>query len=110
MATPTLPNVHDAVLQRVSVDWPAATVAVELHPVPGDPLVITAYGVRELHVNRWEPWGPSAFVNNAEVHEAAAGQVRLRLAMQSGDQVLVVAEEFDLSSPSPAATPAPEAR
>jgi hypothetical protein len=57
MATPTLPNVHDAVLQRVSVDWPAATVDVELHPVPGDPLVITAYGVGELHVDRWEPRG-----------------------------------------------------
>lgn len=105
MATPTLPNLHDAVLERLHVDWSAATVTVELHPVPGEPIVLTAYGVRELRVDRWEPWGPSAFVNSAEVHDAAPGQVHLRLQMQSGDQVLIVAEQFDLTPPEPGGTP-----
>jgi hypothetical protein len=105
MATPTLPNLHDAVLERLHVDWSAATVAVELHPVPGDPIVLTAYGVRELRLDRWEPWGPSAFVNSAEVYESAPGQTRLRLEMQTGDAVLIVAEQFDITQPDSGGTP-----
>jgi hypothetical protein len=105
MATPKLPNLHDAVLERLHVDWSAATVTVELHPVPGEPIVLTAYGVREVRVERWEPWGPSAFVNSAEIHEAAPGHVRLRLEMQTGDPVLIVAEQFDLTQPDAGGTP-----
>jgi hypothetical protein len=106
MATPTLPNLHDAVLERLQVDWSAATVTVELHPVPGEPIVLTAYGVRELRVDHWEPWGPSAFVNSTEIHEAAAGHLRLRLEMQSGDNILIVAEQFELTQPEPGGSPA----
>jgi hypothetical protein len=97
MATPALPNLHDAVLERLVLDWSTGMVSVDLHPVPGDPIVLTAFGVRELHVDRWEPWGPSAFVNSAELHEAGPGQIRLRLEMQSGDPILIVAEEFELT-------------
>jgi hypothetical protein len=44
-------------------------------------------------------------VNSAEVHEPAPGQIRIQLEMQSGDQILIVAEQFDLTPPKPRGTP-----
>src|SRR5438270_815322 len=66
--TPTLPNVHDAVMEGVECDWQGATATIRLTLVPGPPstIALVAIGLRELQVPRDEPWGPSVFVNGAE--------------------------------------------
>jgi len=97
---PTLPNLHDSVLEGIEVDWGAATATVRLGLV-GDPppdVALVLSGLREVHVQRNEPWGPSEFVESAEyLDEAAHGELVLRLEMQSGDEITLRAESLEIA-------------
>lgn len=93
-----LPDLHDASLVSIHVDWVARHVLLRLAPVGGDEMVLTGAGLRGLTIQSQQPWGPSASILSASF---AAGygttQETLYIAMQSGDLVLAVADSFDLS-------------
>jgi len=87
---PELPNLHDATLESIEIDWRSGTATIRLSLV-GDPpptLALVLSGLRQVHVPRDEPWGPSVSVNAADyVDGSDAGDLSLRLEMQSGDQI-----------------------
>ena len=89
MGKPTLPNLHDAILGIVQVDWQAATASFRFLPVePAAEVILVASGLRDLHIPRIEPWGPSVSVNVAEYVETdRLDEVGLRVEMQSGDEI-----------------------
>jgi hypothetical protein len=87
---PALPNLHDAILESIEIDWEGATAILRLGLV-GDPppkLALVCSGLREAHIPHDEPWGPSVSVNAAEYAEGSdEGDLILRLEMQSGDEI-----------------------
>jgi hypothetical protein len=93
---PSIPNLHDATLFRVIVEWKAGVGELELDPVRGGQLLIRARGLRELNLPRRQDWGPSVSVNEATVSVGDAGEIRLQIQMQSGDEIVVVCEELDV--------------
>jgi hypothetical protein len=86
-----LPNLHDAVLERVVIDWDRVIARIELTRVPGGPTVLELPGLVDFKMTRQQEWGPSVFVNAAEVH-ASHGKVVLSIEMQSGDVIAVAAQ------------------
>jgi hypothetical protein len=84
----TLRNLHDAVLERVVIDWDQAIARVELTRVPGGSTVLELRGLVEFKMTRRQEWGPSVFVNAADVR-ASDGEVVLTIEMQSGDRITI---------------------
>ena len=70
---------------------------MHLHRVPGEPIVLAAYGMQELHADSWEPQAPSMFLRGAEADQAVPDQARLRLEYRSGDCIPLVAAQFKLT-------------
>jgi hypothetical protein len=97
---PELPNLHDAVLEGIEIDWQSATTTIRFG-LPGDPPPsrnLVFGGVRVIHIPRDQPWGPSVFVNTIEYADGlAADDVSVRLEMQSGDEITVRAASLDIS-------------
>jgi hypothetical protein len=93
-----LPNLHDAVLERIELKWEEGLVTIELTRVPGGVCTLTASGLREFTMSRRQEWGPSACVNRAEVREDGENGIVLEIEMQSGDTITVAADR--LATPS----------
>lgn len=90
-------DVHDATLCSIAVDWPGRSARIELRLVGRSFARIRAMGVRGITAPRAEPWGPSESVLHAGVaFDAEAGAVRLSMQMQSGDEIVIDADRFDL--------------
>jgi hypothetical protein len=83
-------DLHDATLVGITLDWAAGHLTVALRTATG-PAAIRASGVSGVEVPRHQPWGPSASVN-----EVRLGDERLEIAMQSGDQIVIEAQELEL--------------
>jgi hypothetical protein len=98
MPTPMLPNLHDATLVAVVVDWPAGTAAVEVEVVGGRKHTLHASGLRRLTIPREQPWGPSVSINRADLtaRSEAAGAL-FQIEMQSGDQIEIDADSFEIA-------------
>jgi hypothetical protein len=95
VSTPALPNLHDAVLESVVVDWSAGTASVECGTVDAQ-FVLVARHVRELRVDKREPWGPSDFINSVYVDENTSSEVAVYIEMQTGDDIFIVARELEV--------------
>lgn len=97
---PELPDLHDAVLEGIEIDWQSATSTLHFG-LPGDPppsRTLTFGGLRAIHVPHDQPWGPSVFVNTLEYADgSAADNVSVRVEMQSGDEITVRATSLDIS-------------
>lgn len=79
-----LPNLHDAVLESVRIDFAAGRAELRLTPArDGGPRMIVIENFRQVSVDRDQPWGPSAYVM-----EVTGGDERLDILMQSGDHLL----------------------
>jgi hypothetical protein len=90
-------NLHDATLVSVSVDWVLGSASIHLRPVSraGAPSAVTieASGIRHVEIPRRSPWGPSVSVNQV-IGESG----RLVIEVQSGDSIVVEADEIILPS------------
>lgn len=91
---------HDATLERVELVWDSGQALVHLRADTGA-LMIRALRTKRVECSRLEPWGSSVSVN--EVRGPArspdgSGQ-RLELEMQSGDLIVLEADEFVLARP-----------
>lgn len=72
----------------MTCDWADGTASVRLQP-SGPEVVIEATGVSRLEVPRRQPWGPSVSVNEAILIDRT-----VRLEMQSGDTLVIEADEI----------------
>ena len=91
----SLPNLHDAILERVEIAWETGVATIGFERVPGTAFVLTARGLLDFSMPRRQDWGPSVCVNSAHVQRNEAGDVLLTIEMQSGDTISVVAERLD---------------
>ena len=96
MVAPSIPNLHDAVLERVVVDWPAGTGSIECGTAADTRTVLVVRHIRTARVDKREPWGPSQSVNSVYVDESSAGEVALYIEMQSGDDILIVGRALEV--------------
>jgi hypothetical protein len=89
---------HDAQLRRVQFDWNAGTGCLELIPhrlYPDQAPIIEARGLRSASLPREHPWGPSSVVLEAHAPQPTAdGRFRLVVTMQSGDELVLLADAF----------------
>jgi hypothetical protein len=92
-----VPNLHDAVLERIELHWEDGILSIALTRVPGGPVVLTASGLRDFSVSRRQEWGPSVFVNEARVRRDGEAAIEMDIEMQSGDTITVVADQLTVS-------------
>jgi hypothetical protein len=92
-----LPNLHDAILLRVQVDWAEAVVTIETEQLPGVPVVLSAAGLYEFSLTHRLEWGPSVSINTVNLKTSEAGETSLTIQMQSGDYIRLVAARLDVS-------------
>src|SRR4051795_11320690 len=93
-----LPDLHDAVLEAVSVDFGSGRAELLL-TVPGDPaqsVRLGCEGFRRFLMDRDQPWGPSAVIMGI-----AGGQERLDIEMQSGDHILIYGPDLQVTVSDP---------
>ena len=92
-----LPNLHDAVLERIELRWEDGLATIEVTLVPGGPYVITASGIRSFRMTRLQEWGPSVFIHGAKVRaEDEHGSV-LEIEMQSGDTITCASDRLTMA-------------
>lgn len=90
---------HDWTLVSISFDWRNARVTIELEDLTFTVRTLIAEGVRELKAPKANEWGPSVSVNEVSEVEGEHSQGRcLRIEMQSGDVIQIVAERIALPS------------
>jgi hypothetical protein len=95
------PNMHDAILESIEIEWESGTTSLRLGLVGSPPpkLVLVFSDVREIHVPREQPWGPSVSVNTVEHTEddGDSNCVTMRLKMQSGDEIKIRAASLEIA-------------
>jgi len=92
----SLPNLHDAILQRVSVDWAEAVATIELERNPGVAVVLTAPGLCEFSLTHRQEWGPSVSVNGVDLQTDEDGKISMTIEMRSGDNIRLVAARLEV--------------
>ena len=86
---------HDWTLKRIEFDWKQASVTMGLEDTTFASRNLVAEGVQELQVPRTNDWGPSVSVNEVlTIDSLPSGLQRLRIEMQSGDVIQIVAVRF----------------
>jgi hypothetical protein len=93
---PKLPNLHDAILERVLVDWTARTASVECGTGADTRLLLVAHEIREVRCDKREPWGPSDSINSVYVDDSTESEMALYIEMQSGDDILIVGRKLEV--------------
>lgn len=88
--TEFLPQLHDATLLSIQMDWSQRTCVLEFAGAPRIPnaFKLIFSEVSQLHVEARQSWGPSVSVLAA--HQDGANS--WRLTMQSGDSIRVEAD------------------
>lgn len=88
---------HDWVLNEVRFDWLSARVIIEFIDLASVIRTVIAEGATELHVPHGNEWGRSVNVNEVfEIEELSTGLRQLKIEMQSGDVVKIIAAQFFL--------------
>lgn len=101
-SVPSWSELHDATLIRVECRWEEGRFFVFLRT--GDTIFaqvqIVATGGRRLDCPRRHPWGSSVSVNEVRGPTPIAGENlhRLEIEMQSGDVLVLDAEDFEITA------------
>jgi hypothetical protein len=91
-------ELHDAILERVTLDWAAARVSIEVTTRDGAATIV-GDGVIMLRCPRREPWGPSRHINGVSGPGniyAGSDVFALEIEMQSGDKLELEARTIEL--------------
>ena len=108
MRLPDVPNLHDATLDRVTVDLSRRTAWIRCTRVrqgalrdPSDPpprgeVTLAVRAMREVRVDRRDPWGPSDSIKSAYANESSTSEVELYIDMQSGDRIFALGGGLDV--------------
>jgi hypothetical protein len=83
-------DLHDAVLRRLSVDWEAGVLSMDVRATRGD-LTIQATGLRKLSVVWAFPGAQSKPIDRVDV-----GHEKLSIEMQGGGHIRVEAAGIDV--------------
>jgi hypothetical protein len=90
---------HDWSLLSLTVDWEIGDACIVVRS-PSGHASIRASELRELHVPRHRPWGPSASINIVTGPlQGPDGHASLIIEMQSGDQIQIVARSIEMPEP-----------
>ncbi len=90
-------DMHDWTLESIHFDWVSGVAELRLKSPKGQE-ALTASGLQVLKASRYSPWGPSASINVADGSKLSdSGLQTLRIEMQSGDVVELIAEFLTLS-------------
>lgn len=90
-------HMHDWVLNEIRFDWRSARSVIEFKDSASLIRSVIADGVTELHVSRVNEWGTSVNVNEVfEIEVLTSGLQQLKIEMQSGDVIQIVATQFVL--------------
>ena len=89
---------HDAVLNRISLEWEQRLVSAEVAiyldcSKPAVAALLSWSGVRAVRLPCAEPWGPSVFISK----QYKSGPCTYALEMQSGDVLEIEADSFSLT-------------
>ncbi|KHT14765.1 hypothetical protein [Pectobacterium brasiliense] len=88
-------SMHDWTLLSLLVDWGEGTLVIKLLNNKSEPVVIKANGVKLLNIPKSDEWGESASVNEViEFDRNPYGFERIKIEIQSGDVIEIVAEEI----------------
>jgi hypothetical protein len=105
-----LPNLHDAILRTIEIDWetgrascklsvwlrsPVADRTVEMRTV-----VVRLTSLKGATIPRGEPWGPSIYVNSGQLRRDEA-TAEFSMEMQSGDEILLRAATAEVICADP---------
>jgi hypothetical protein len=98
--SPEPPNLHDATLVSIEVDWASGQARCLFEVWIDGPatLAILVEGLRLARIPRDHPWGRSVSVNRTSLSERD-GLVELGIEMQSGDEILLRAETVEATQP-----------
>jgi hypothetical protein len=89
---------HDWTLLSVQCDWKTGRTTL-CFKTSGRSVSLVADGVVDLHLPRQHDWGPSISVNEVTgPSPAPSGLQQLKIEMQSGDVILIVAASFHMPS------------
>lgn len=84
---------HDWVLKEIAADWSSGHAVLRVVNAASEVVEIRAEGVKEFHMQRWEPWGASVSINRIDgPAQGASGASTLEIEMQSGDVIRVTAQ------------------
>lgn len=100
MSDLTFDELHDAVLEGLSLDWKSGTVGFEIRVggAHAGKWKIVGEGISTMTIPREHPWGPSVSIMKAEVSKLDGGKQELRLSMQSGDEISASGTTFRLTT------------
>jgi hypothetical protein len=91
-------EMHDWTLLSISFDWEAARVTVLLRTHGAVVKTLVANDVVDVKIPKRQEWGPSVSVNTtSEVPSATAATTNLKIEMQTGDVIEIVAGTFTLT-------------
>ena len=87
---------HDWILHSVTVHWETGETTLQLS-WSARRYELKAHGMTDLKMPRSFAWGPSSSVNSANAPTPNAdGTATLKVEMQSGDSIEIVAKSFSL--------------
>jgi len=88
---------HDWTLLTILFEWKSGQVTLAFGKEGTEPAILIAHGVSDLHVPQLKEWGPSVSVNKVlGPSNGPDGQSELKIQMQSGDVIRIVAASFEL--------------
>jgi hypothetical protein len=91
-------SMHDWTLISISFEWEAARATVLLRQHGPVIRTLVADDVVDVKIPKRHEWGPSVSVNsNSEVTSEAAATTHLKIEMQTGDVIEIVAGTFTLT-------------
>ena len=100
MANSSLSELHDSTLLGLTLRWSEGEVVLSFQTgIAGrESPTLRAIGVHKLCCPRQFPWGPSVSVNSIRESESKSLPAlrELTVEMQSGDEIVVVAESLRL--------------
>lgn len=100
-----LPNLHDAQLSSIQVDWAAKVARLRLaYGWPTNHGVLQLSGLCRIHMTLLDGWGPSGFVLTVKREQVDEGH-HLLIEMQSGDVIDAVAKSVELHANESAIEP-----
>ncbi len=87
---------HDWRLLTIFFDWKQGVAILEFVKYK-EVIELRATGVIDLHIPRQREWGPSVFINEANISEKdESGHATVTIEMQTGDELKIIASEFEL--------------
>jgi hypothetical protein len=103
---PDLPDLHDAILRSIEIDWETGRARCTLDEWVGRPTVdpdaemrpvmVTLSKLTGAVVSRAEPWGPSIYVNSGGLSRGDS-TAELFMEMQSGDEIVLRAATAEVT-------------